>query len=305
VATNTGYQQFEAYVTLNATAPISDDTTGNDNNQTIDTEYSVIGNIYMFPLGTTAGDISIYVEYDNERVVGATVQLQQNIANNTTTTQITGRLTPSSGTLTNFTATTDANGLATFSSDLLVLGGHYEVRVLPATHEGLQLALTSGTDIVAGTSNNTQLVNITDTEPGTQTDALYAVLATNNDSDDATGTTNPGRLQITFNRAIAIYSEDGFTATLTNAGAAALTDPAGPGSVTASLSTDGLTLILTPNFATSPTAADLGCDITYVSGGITLDGDEQGDSLNIFNVNDIAYLDGTAVSNTVHIIGSD
>lgn len=302
VATMSGYQQFEAYINYTANRDF-------DDNNTHDSTYNMVGNIYMFPLGAQASDIDIYVEYNGERVSGATVQLQLQISNNTITTQNSNRLlSATNGTLPVISATTDANGIAKFDGSLLALGGQYVPRVLPLVYEGTQLAITTGTAIVVGSStvSNVQHITMLDTAPNNEDNGLYIVSASNRDSEDVLSS---GVLTITFNKAIALVSEDAFTAVLTNANGAVLAAD----TVTTTVSTDGLVLTLTPNFSTNPVAftgnneptADIGLSITYTGGQVTLAGDNTNEALNILvNGNDdILYLNGNDLSRVVNIYG--
>lgn len=306
-ATRDNYQQFETYVSL--VTPVA---------APLDTEYNFVGNIYMFSLDAQASDITIYVEYDNERVEGATVLLQQQIANNAVTTPTTPAATTlfaantgNTGTLGSLSGTTDSDGMVTFEGTNLVLGGAYTPVVLPLTYEGVQLALTAGNQIIVGAtaSPSTQLIAMNDEEPGTQGDGLYIVYASNQDPQDVRSS---GVLEIVFNRPIALVSEDAFRAVLANATTAVLDAATAGDEVTVTVSTDGLTLTLTPNWTTSPVpydgtnaaTADINLDITYAGGQITLEDDDLDNAIAILTGADgVLTLGGASVSQTVHITG--
>lgn len=305
-ATRDNYQQFETYVSL--VTPVA---------APLDTEYNYVANIYMFQLGQTASDITIYVEYDNERVEGATVLLQQQIANNLVTTPTTPAATlfaantGTTGTLGSISGTTDADGKVTFAGSNLVLGGAYTPQVLPLTYEGVQLALTAGAQIIVGAtaSPSTQVIAMADEEPGVQTDGLYIVYASNQDPQDVRSS---GVLEVVFNRAIELVSEDAFRAVLANATTADLDDAVAGDEVTVTVSTDGLTLTLTPNWTTLPVlydgtnaaTADIGLTITYTGGAITLEDDDEANAIAILTGADGALtIAGNNVGQVVSITG--
>jgi hypothetical protein len=307
IATMDGYQTFEGFITPTTNAK---PTAGADNN-TIDTVYNMVGNVYLFPLGETAEGINIYVEYNNERVAGATVQLQQVVANNTQTAQTNNALAAAvNGSLPDLITTTDANGLASFAGSSLVLGGRYDVVVLPIAYEGVQLALDTGvTSIDVGTDIATRVVAMEDTALGNQAeDGLYIVSISNHDADDVRAS---GVLTIVFSRAVELVSEDNVTAALANATTAVLTvaDP-----VAATMSADNLTLTLTPSFSTALVhyngangtagtgTADINTSITYANVVVNLLGDNTDDTIDVFA--DLVELDGTGVSATVQLTDS-
>jgi hypothetical protein len=315
IITMDGYQTYETYVTATTNAK---PTRAGDNN-TIDTVYNMVGNVFLFPLGETAEDINIYVEYNNERVTGATVQLQQLVANSTATAQTNNAMAAAvNGTLPDLITTTDANGLATFAGSGLVLGGRYDVVVLPMVYEGTQLALDTGvTAIDVGTDIATRVVMMEDTAPGAEDNGLYIVNASNHDGEDLAPT---GVLTVVFSKPVGINAERTFTAALTNATHAVLdTD-----TVAATMSADNLTMTLTPQFTTAgyvnPYAgpnsngngvlgtglADINLSITYTGGTVYLLGDNTDDAMTFLTggPDTIKYLDGTDVSQVVQMTNS-
>src|SRR3990172_3026156 len=109
IVVKSGYKQFEAEICMGSSY------TSNDTGDllVIDNVTNMIGNIYLFPLGTTAGDISVYVYHPNgAAVANATVLLKQNASNNNITANTGNRLNPASGLYSSLTTTTDAAGLA-------------------------------------------------------------------------------------------------------------------------------------------------------------------------------------------------
>lgn len=258
VAINTGYQRFEGECLFDYTLP----------GTVIDTTYNWIGNIYLYPVGTPAGDLTISVKnLSNTAVVGATVLLRQNINSNvatngttTVTTTLPG-LTIASTTLTatnslvqSLSGTTDSAGKVIFAGTTLALGGNYTPIVLPLTFDGQQLAVKAGTAVTIGTGNAAEQISMTDVEP--TVNALYVVSASNSITGSIQST---GTLALTFNRKIAFTSTGAtsFTATATSGTLNAT-------SATAAISTDGYTLTLTPSFATVPTVA--GTTVTFAGG---------------------------------------
>lgn len=296
MSTNKGYQQFEGYFDFASGAS--------------DYYISLIKNIYLFPTGASAGDIQIYVERGNERVSGAEVILQQNIGANAVTAETNPyRLVAAPGLMPRLTATTNTDGLASFPGSSLILGGAYTPSVLPTTHDGTRLALATGTQIIVGQADTPliQLITVADEEPGTNPKALYVVYASNRNRDDITGDgSGAGVLTIVFNRRIEIYREWDYGAFLTRMDTtvrALLDTSAANNTVIGTTSSDGYTLILTPNWARTPKSVveDRGLLITYYDVQVTLRNDDQWAVYNVFT--GLHYLNGIdTVWDTVPII---
>ncbi len=296
VATMDNYQTFEGYVTLTSTL-----TSGGAAAESFDGTYNFIRNIYMFPTGSYASDQTIYVEYDSERVEGATVLFELQAS---TPTTVTVNVAPASVGLNQaLSGTTDANGMVAFDGDNLVLGGSYTVTVLPLVYEGVQLATAGGGPMVVGAlaSDNVLVIPMVDEVPGAQGEGLFVTYASNSDPDDILST---GVLTVVFNRPIALVSEDDCLAALAGAVTGALDGSDAPDStVDAAVSADGYTLTLTPNFVTALGATDLSCFITYTAVEITA-GDDLFDALDPFlGADGILYADGSNVSNIVNVSG--
>lgn len=290
VVTQDGYQEFQSLISNDANDPAEDFGDFDSNNNTLDSVYNKMGDVYLFPVGSTAPDIKIIVQYDGELVEGATVLLQPYTSENTETFASTGnRLSQYTGYAESLSATTDANGEATFSGENLVLGGAYYPVVLPSTYETVQLMREEGSIIIVGdtsNANHSQLVVLHDDSPGGQDDGLYVVAFTPLDFDD---TVASGTLTLTFNRPIELLdSVDQFTAELVNEVTATLNADT---PVDVSLSEDGLTLTLAPIYDVDPDTDvdspgyDSGLQISY-HGTIYIAND---DSFATWSFGDLSY----------------
>ncbi len=286
VVVKSGYQRFESEVAFHALTISEGSTT------VLDSAFSRIGNIYLFPTGATAPDYSFVTTYNGKPVPGATVLLDPISASNGNTF-ITGgtgdTLSAFNGYVSSLAATTDAAGKATFAGNLLALGAQYNVQVLPvafkdATTTTIQLGLTPAPGaggkpaIIVGLANVLQPITLSDLTPATTALPVYLADASNRASGSIQST---GALVITFNTPVSLVNPNGFAATL-NPGTKA--DGTTPGTsqlntvqpVNAIPSSDGLTLTLTPNYSATPAgstgtpqapaATDRGVTITYKNG---------------------------------------
>ena len=250
-----GYQPFEGDVELQATV---NNTT---NAPIVDNQYNMIGDIYLYPEGSAPADLNVYV-YDPTGlpIPNATVNLKQDVTNNFTTVPVSGdRLAPMGGLYPSLQATTNAQGLATFTSGTLVLGGFYDLQAASLTFNGEILndptfPVLPGMPVQVGIFPSTFAIHMVPTA----TPLLYVVTASNSVPSSITPS---GVLTITFNQPV-IIDTTLFTAALSGGSGGVLGAPA----VNATLSANGMTLTLTPNFTTNPTAA--GATITYGYTGI-------------------------------------
>lgn len=295
VVTRDNYETFEGYLTL--TTSLADQN--NDDADTIDTVYNFVRNIYLFPLGETAPDYTLYVEYDHERVVGAEVLIEwkPNITyegdgetggQEGPTANFTNYISPADGLLGSLISrTTDSAGSVTFLGTELVLGGIYKITVLPTTHEGIDLRRET-VWMTVGESDVTGVIELIAAVPGTQGEGLFVTHASNWDSDDALST---GVLTVVFSQAVTLVDEEDCTAALGSQVTAVL-DASDP--VTAVVSGSGYTLTLTPKYTTNP-ADENGLYITYSNCKVTA-GDDTYQGTDIFGIStpaldDIEYVD--------------
>ncbi len=252
VAVQPGFQRFESDLSFQARS-----------GALVDTVYNRIGNIYLFPVGVTAPDYVYTVTYNGKPVPNATVQLDPMTSSNSLTYNPADALPATTGLLASISVTTDASGKATFAGSSLVLGGAYQVSVLPAPFTDtagntVQLArFTTVTNLVVGITNNALQIALADLTPTTGT--VYITSATNQLAGQVI---QSGQLVLTFNAPVTLVNATSFSATLFNNATATLAVPA----VVATLSADGLSLTLSPNFAVVPGATDRGLGIIYGDG---------------------------------------
>lgn len=253
VVSRQGYQDFAANINFDAGNPGGFGAFAN--NGTL----NMIGNIYLFPIGSAPGDVQITVLSDHlVPVPNATVLLQQDVFNNGAVAITssnngvdTNRLVAAGGLNTSMTATTDANGVATFSGANLVLGGSYIAAAQAINFQGDQLATTKTAAFIIGTNSSTRTINMT----GITT--FFATSASN----QVPGTITPsGALSVTFNEPIAL-STTFFTATLNSVVTGTVTSP-----VVAVLSNNNQTITLTPTFTANPTGAGASISYSYPGG---------------------------------------
>jgi len=263
VAYKPGFQRFEANIDL-ISVP-----TAIAGLVIVEGVKNVIGNIYLYKLGETAGNVSVYVrDPHGVPVPNATVLLKQVANSNTTLADVGNRLGATAtssifaaGVYSSLSMTTNGAGLATFSSANLTLGGNYNVTVEAMTFQGEMLANYAGTAFTVGTDNMTRVANMANA-------AGSVPLFVTNASNQVPGTITPsGVLTMTFNQPISLSTYT-FTATLSSAGTGSLT----AASYAGVLSNNGTLLTLTPGFATPVPATALGATLTWAwtGGNVTL-----------------------------------
>jgi len=283
VATMNGYEKFEGYI--GACADIWTSCCA-QNVPTQDTVYNYIGNIYLFPLGSTAPDYTFYLEYDDERVPNATVYFEYNPAEGDAVTHVSHNRIPSEKALgQTLIGTTDANGMVTFAGDNLVLGGEYRLTVLPVVYEGVQLRKWSSHTFYVGETENEYLVTLTDLVPGYDDDGLKIIMESNLDEDSVTAS---GVVTLSFNQVVNLVDEKDCAAFLTGGtGVLDATDLPDSGLTVTGSGTS--TLTFTPVFSTQPGATDSDVYINFGSCLITV-GDDVNDPRDVW---DVPYVDGS------------
>jgi hypothetical protein len=263
VVVKSGYQRFEADVELNDNLIANDD--GMVSN-TFDRVINMIGNIYLFPEGTLAGDVTIVVlDSNNTPLPNANIKIYQDVENNNSVASnmvdidntsyengfglnpTSDVLYPTGGLYTSMSMTTDSNGVATVSGTSLVLGGKYTVWVAGQTFGGEILS-----------SNNTTFTELTANVPVVvklSGQTLYAISASNQNPGTITAS---GVLTVTFNQPIALTTT-GFDFSGLDS-----TNTVTTGHILADISADGLTMTLTPaSYCTGTTANKAGSIVTF------------------------------------------
>ncbi|MFC2009402.1 hypothetical protein ACFLT3_00555 [Chloroflexota bacterium] len=241
------YQRFEANISLTATV-----VPGNAQENITNEMFNRIGNIYLYRLCSSPCDVSVYVYSPQGRPIeNASVLLKQNCHANAIIANVGDRILPAAGLYPSLTAFTNSSGKAVFSGSNLTLGGSYSVVVQALTFEGQQLVTATPAAFIIGEDSLTRVVNM---------EAISNTLVATSASNSVPGTITPnGSLTISFNQPV-IIDTDAFTAISTHG------DPITP-TVTALLSTDCLTLMLTPVWATAPVSTDNEATITYTYSG--------------------------------------
>lgn len=293
-----GYQEFESTIAFDALS-----------GSTLDRNYNFVGNVQLFQAGVGASDLTVNVSYLGEPVVGATVALSRSALSVIGTVSGTGAFLASnatSGYLGHLSATTDSNGVATFQAADLVLGGSYGIGVLPVQHEGIALTQATFPVITVGASDIVQAVAMTDIVPGAS-NGLYITSVSNMDTNNVVSS---GVLTVVFSRPVSFVNEANILATLGGGVVtAALNLTNSPDSTTnATLSADGLTMTLTPVFATAPVAfngsnaatADNALTVTYSNVAVRLqEANDTGAIYSVFGFGGLIGPSGSTPSSTV------
>ncbi len=314
IVTADNYQRFEGYVWTDISWSCCQES-----NNTFDSTYNWIGNIYVFPMGDSAPDMTFRVLHNEVAVAGATVHLTQNTNWSETTTDygpggVGYRIYPANGLQPHLTAQTDANGDVVFAGSSLVLGGNYGVVVDPATlPDGTKLERHYWGNFNEGNQQTMNYVWVDSLTPYPWNQGLYIVSNSNYNTSNLTST---GVLTITFNRPVALVEEPLINATLFSANTAALDTSSLGSDVVASMSADGLVLTLTPVFSSpiipwngggasnngpsGTNLADIGTWIRYSNVQVVLTDGANGNW--VFDVfNDLADADWNNINNSVQI----
>jgi hypothetical protein len=246
----------------------------------------------MFPIGAPAPDYHFTVLYNGKPVPNATVELDPiegsndgKFGNTGSGVSFSNTLTADTGYNPSQTGTTDTSGNVTIAGSTLILGGAYEVSVLPLTFTDsasnkIQTVLTFGPEILAGfggpANSVVHTINLSNAAPPATGVPLY--LANESNPPPNQQLQADGSLVLTFSAPVTLVNPTCFAAAispgekndLSGAGTGAM--PVAPATgngnpqVSASLSADGLTLTLKPLYATQPNATDRNVALAYSNG---------------------------------------
>ncbi len=184
----------------------------------------------------------------------------------------------------------DEEGIETYAG--LALGAAYKVIVPPLSFEGVPLAYYQDAAVrIAGFGTFTDIISMSDLAPGNNPYGLYVTAISNSVSNqiDPTGT-----LTITFSRPV---TKTGSFYAVENSGSGVIGVPG----ATATLSADGLTLTLTPNWITPPNAGETNTTITYTSLGLGGFISVQGYPDSSYELDTLVNEKGNAISLAVHL----
>lgn len=260
-----GYQSFEGLIHIASTVrPLGDQI----ETHLVKASPSTEANIVLYPSGTKTQDLNFSVYYNGSGVKDATVQLRptgrnvldkmersaqgENVAHN-------NMLAPRDVRLKTLTAVTSETGEAVFSKDSLVLGGIYKYVVLPPDN---MTYVSTKLDAVG-----TVVVGLQASDIGQDPYRYSARLTPMAEelkvlqlSTESQSISPDGSLIVLFNRPVEIVSNpDNVLGKLTNAVDAELMPeiPYNQTSDTAKveLSSDGLSIKLTPKYKSQPNSA--------------------------------------------------
>lgn len=275
VVINPGYQTYTADIQLKA------ELVGgysNSNEQVQNTfcneKFNFIQDVYLYPVGTAPGDVNVYVYGpDGRSISNANVYLRQ------------------SDYLKPVIMPTATDNAYVFSSEDLALGRSYSIMVEPLTIDGQELREYTSGSFTVGVDTLTRVVNM-NVVSGSQ--ELFVTSASN----QVPGTvTSDGVLTVKFNQPV-ILNTSAFGVSHDGNGVLNVDNR-----VTATLSSDGMTLTLTPNFDTVPT--DKGSSVTYsYSDSVYLKNSQSNFGFGLFgtNVSVIGY--GDSLSGEVLMISN-
>jgi hypothetical protein len=279
-----GFGRFEA---------ILDDYGADSSDNVLDTVYNYVGNVHLFPLGAEAPAYTVHVAFNGKPVPGAVVYADPS-DNNTATDTPNWTLFADPGYAPAISVTTDETGKATFTGDTLSLGVRYSIRVQPVVFEGAQLSQEFAGSFAVGLDSNVHYVSMGNLSPNASSYGLYV----DDISNKAEELNANGDLTIHFSRPVRVSDLTDFSAFVGSSGGTAATlDGTTP--ATATLSADGLTLTLRPNWTTQPAATDRG---VYVFFTATATIGVQGYPNTAFTLfGGIPYLDGGNISGQVMV----
>lgn len=278
------HEPFESQIKISSTVASQ---SGQAQYDIIRTKPTDLANLLAFPRGTPVKDLTFNVYKSGAFVEGAEVFLRPDGTNYISWG--TGFLGASPLRSKALTATTSAEGVATFAAADLVLGAKYTWLILPpdggadTTADASAGAFTVGLRSSGDTDEPYQVnVDLDHTQP------VLAELSRSTDNNDPASS---GAITIYFNRAIEVVPEttDSITATVAGAVTAVIADNTAANDVSeqVNVTIDGNKLTLTPNWKTAPdsdTSKEFGLSITYnnvilrpkespeISGSVTLTG---------------------------------
>lgn len=251
VVLNKNYIRFESDLDLSA-----------NGGEVVDSTYNRMGAVYLFPVGTLAPSYRFQLLFNTKPVPEAIAYLMPKSGSNQPLALLSNFVIPANtGYLQAVSAKSGADGFVEFKGSDLALGAVYALKIPPLVFEGVQLAQNDEiNNVLVGKSLTTQIVNLTKAIPGNEF-GLYIVSASNT----VVGQVTPsGELSLKFSRKVILNNPDNFWATTDGNG---VFPPPSEKRVRASLSQDGLTLTLSPIWATAPTSTTSITTLTYSSTG--------------------------------------
>lgn len=256
-----GFDRFHGQTRIDTVASVQEDL--------IDTDPQVIGNIMVWPRGFQV-DYSVNVRASGRPVPDATVNCQANVGNNVFSTDGDDFINPEATTSETIRATTGADGVALLSGAQLVNGASYNCEVF-RSDELAGRVVQSDFSFTAGVDEPSIGVDLNVSGPGA---VLYAVRTNNENSDALLGVSatlivylnTPAEIvpgTVDCQRATLSTSDfdaDGQTASL----ATDTVDNGASETTNASLSADGLVLTVALRALSTPfDTGDLGTSATF------------------------------------------
>ncbi len=264
-----------------------------------------LANVNLYPVGAKAASYQVTVTYNNKRAANQVVELTyNNTTANTLNNPQANMLTPLAGTetQTKLTATTDADGVATFAGSSLVLGASYTARVPAAVVDGIDVENFAGATFTVGTANKQQTLALSKISVGVN-EGLYVTKASNESDLTVTPT---GALVLTFSKPVevvtkgsAVFATDAVDNANINQTATYNGYLANP---SASVSVSGNVVTVTPGFVNGKSITDTSGKNTRVtySGLVVRLADGTNKSFNVFG-GTIVNSSGITISGEVHI----
>lgn len=226
------------------------------------------GNIRLFPLGSETRDFQLRVVNSGAGVANATVRLDPIAdAAGAGNDSIIGKggtfLRPSDARMISLTASTNAEGVATFAAANIVLGGRYRFMITPRADANLNGSISGifnmGIDTPAAGNLGTAASARNGFEFTVDLASEAAAIRLVSCSLETKNYDAEGSIKYLFNQPVEIVTIDNVTATLgggTGASILATNTAGNSASEQVTIAGDGTnSLTLKPNFATAPSAA--------------------------------------------------